>query len=80
LHSGRGKVAFFIQTAALANGFFQVFGTDEFAMLDAADFQTKAVGSQIHGGEAISDRHVVWVLRLDGTPTSIAFGRVVAVF
>ncbi len=44
--------AVFVQATALANGLFQVFGAVDLAMVDVADFQAVAVGSQVHSGEA----------------------------
>ena len=46
------QVAVFVQPIALAHGFLEVFGAEELAMVHAADFEAKTVGSQIYGGES----------------------------
>ena len=56
LHGFGGQVALLIQAVALAHGFFEVFDALDLLVLIAANFQTKAVGAQINGGE----RRGVW--------------------
>ena len=50
LHGLLGEVAALVEPAALAHRFLEVFGAVKFAMVDAPDFQAKAVRSQVHGG------------------------------
>jgi hypothetical protein len=52
LHGLGGQVALGVQAAALAHGFFQVFGAVDLAVVEVADFKAEAVGAQIHSGEA----------------------------
>ena len=52
------QVAVVIQAVALAHGFFDVFHALDVAVLEAANFQAKAVGSQIHSCEQCSVVHV----------------------
>jgi hypothetical protein len=52
LHGFGGQVALFVQAAALAHGFLQVFGPVDLAVVEVADFKAEAVGAQIHSGEA----------------------------
>ena len=51
LHRLGGEVAIFVQAVALADGFLEVLGALNLAMLKASDFQTETVGAEIDGGE-----------------------------
>lgn len=53
LHCLRGQITVVIQPAALANCFFQVFGSDEFLVFDNADFEAEAVGAEVYRGESL---------------------------
>ena len=59
LHGFLRQIAVFIQSVALANGFLEVFHTLYVTVLEAANFQAKAVGSKIHSGEQCSVLHGV---------------------
>jgi hypothetical protein len=45
LHGLGREIAVFVETAAQADGFFAVFGALDVTVGEAADFETKAVGS-----------------------------------
>lgn len=51
LHGFRGQVAVCIKPVALADGFLEVFGAVDLAMVKAANFEAKAVGSKIHSSQ-----------------------------
>ena len=57
LHGLCAQVAFGIQTAPLTDGFLQVFGAFELAMVESYDLQPKTVRAEIDGGKARSVVH-----------------------
>lgn len=46
LHGLGGQVALFIQSAALAHRFFQIFGATKLTVIDLPNFKSKAVRAQ----------------------------------
>ena len=59
LHRNQAEVLVFVQTAALAHRFFQVLHPLDVAGIVAANFQTKAVGSQVNRSQQSSVFHGV---------------------
>ena len=57
LHRLRAQVAFGVQAVALADGLFEVFGAFKLAVVQAHDFESKAVGTQVHSGKTCSILH-----------------------
>ena len=58
LHGLRGQVAVGIKSVALAHGFLEVLNSVDAAVVEAANFKTKAVGPQVHSGKQCSVLHV----------------------
>lgn len=52
LHGLGGKVTLVVHASALADGFFQVFGTLKRAVGDDANFQAETIRAQVDGGQA----------------------------
>jgi hypothetical protein len=57
LHGGGDEVAVFVQSAALADGFLEVFDAEDVPVVEAADFEAKAVGPEVHGRQQCSVLH-----------------------
>ena len=57
LHRLWRQVPLIRQPIALAHGFFEVFGAEILAVLDPADFEAKAVRSQVDSRQACSILH-----------------------
>ena len=58
LHGGQRQVAVFIESAALAHGFLDVFDAVDAAVVKTSNFKAKAVGPQVHSGNQCSVLHV----------------------
>lgn len=58
LHGVRRQVAVAVQSVALADRFLDVFRAVDPAMIKAANFKAKTVGSQIYSREQCSVLHV----------------------
>ena len=58
LHGLRRQVAVFIESAALAHGFLDVFDAVDAAVVKTSNFKAKAVGPQVHSGNQCSVLHV----------------------
>jgi hypothetical protein len=65
LHRFRREVPVGVQTVALPNGFFQVVGVVNLAIIKAANFQSKAVGPQVHSRKSRSILHKLLVVSPD---------------
>jgi hypothetical protein len=51
LHGRRTQIPLSVQAIALANRFFVVLHAPQVPRFELADFQTKAVGAKVNGGE-----------------------------
>ncbi len=59
LHGFGREIACAVQAVALAHGLLQVFGAVDLAVIDLADFEPEAVGTEIDRCEAGAVLHVV---------------------
>ena len=57
LHGLRAEVAFTVHSGALANGFLEVFGAFELAVIQSNDFEPKTVGAEVDRRKACSVLH-----------------------